>query len=69
MNSNYWQVCFYLFLPVKITKCETSIMDKHQIINGKFDRMNLANEMGNTGVENWLEKTSKYHSLELEDDE
>lgn len=44
-------------------------MDKHQTTNGKFDRMNLANEMGNTGVENWLEKTSKYHSLELEDDE
>lgn len=44
-------------------------MDKCQITNGIFDRMNLANEMGNTGVENWLEKTSKYHSLEREYDE
>lgn len=68
MNRNC-QVWFYLFLSVKITNCETLIMDKSQITNGKFDRMNLANEMGNTGVENWLEKTSKYHSLEMEDDE
>ncbi|CAI6351813.1 unnamed protein product [Macrosiphum euphorbiae] len=54
---------------VKITKCDTLIMDKCQTTNGKFNRMNLANEMGNTGVENWLEKTSKYHSLEMADDE
>ncbi|VVC29071.1 Popeye protein [Cinara cedri] len=54
---------------VKITKCDTLIMDKCPMTNGKFDRMNLANEMGNTGVENWLEKTSKYHSLEMAEDD
>lgn len=60
---------FIYFLPVKITKCDTLIMDKCPMVNGKFDRMNLANEMGNTGVENWLEKTSKYHSLEMTEDD
>lgn len=61
---------FFYFLLVKITKCETLIMDKcHVMNNEKFERMNLANEMGNTGVENWLEKSSKYHSLEMEEDD
>ncbi|XP_050539586.1 popeye domain-containing protein 3-like isoform X2 [Daktulosphaira vitifoliae] len=50
---------------VKITKCD--IEDKRQMT--KLDKINLANEMGNTGVENWLEKTSKYHSLEMDDED